>query len=91
MVSEKPALDPEVRRALSNFYREEFVRHLEHLQCSGMIHDGNREAIQRACERLVFDLDRVCCWSDFPTVAETILQSFETLTRLSEFDPRQGH
>ena len=37
------------------------------------------------------DLDRVCCRADFPAVAETLLQNFDTLTRLSELDPRQRH
>jgi hypothetical protein len=37
------------------------------------------------------DLDQVCCRDDFPAVAETLLQNFELLTRLSELDPRQGH
>lgn len=91
MVSEKHALDPEVRRALTDFYREEFLRHLDHLHCTGMVHDGNRAAIENACDRLLSDLDRVCCRSGFPAVAETLLQSFEALTRLSELDPRSGH
>jgi hypothetical protein len=37
------------------------------------------------------DLEGVCWRSDFPAVAESLLQSFETLTRLSELDPRKGH
>jgi hypothetical protein len=88
--SEKPA-DPEVRRALSDFYREEFLRHFEHLESNGFVHEGNREAMQRACSKLMSDLERVCWRADFPAVAETLLQSFDTLTRLSELDPRQAH
>jgi hypothetical protein len=37
------------------------------------------------------DLDQVCWRADFPAVAETLLQSFDALTRLSELDPREGH
>ena len=32
------------------------------------------------------------CWrADFHAVAETLLQSFDALTRLSELDPQKGH
>ena len=91
MESEKQAVDPETRRALSDFYREEFLRHLEHLQSNGFVHDGNREVMNRACTKLMTDLERVCWRDDFPAVAENLLQSFDALTRLSELDPRQGH
>lgn len=79
-------MDPEKVRALSNFYREEFQRYLDQLQSSGVVCE------QAAfCRRFLDDLDHVCLRSDFPTVAETLLQSFDTLTRLSELDPRRGH
>ena len=41
-------MDSERRQALSNFYREEFLRHIEHLQASGILNDGNRAAVDRA-------------------------------------------
>lgn len=84
-------LDPEKRRALSDFYREEFLRHLQHLESHGIVNDANREAVGRAYRRFLSDLDRVCWRADFPAMAETLLQSFDTLTRLSQVDPRQGH
>ena len=87
MGADKSLVDPEIRRALSDFYREEFLRHLEHLQSAGM----DREVMQRTCTRLMSDLDRVCCQPDFPAVAETLLQNFDILTRLSELDPRKSH
>jgi hypothetical protein len=37
------------------------------------------------------DLDQVCGQANFPAVAETLLQKFDVLSRLSELDPRQGH
>jgi hypothetical protein len=37
------------------------------------------------------DLDLLCGRDEFPAVAETLLQNFETLTRLSELDPRRAH
>ena len=84
-------MDPEKRRALSDFYREEFLRHLQHLECSGIVNDGNRKVVDRACRKFMADLDRVCWRADFPAMAETLLQNFDALTRLSALDPRQGH
>ena len=81
-------MDPDKVRALSSFYREEFQRHLDQLQASGVV--ARQEAVERVC-RVLEGLDHVCWRSDFPVVAETMLQSFETLTRLSELDPRRGH
>jgi hypothetical protein len=82
---------PELRRALSDFYREEFGRHLECLRASGLSCAGNAEAFRKACDRLLVDIERVCCRSDFPAVAERLLLSFDSLTRLSESDRRLGH
>lgn len=84
-------MDPEKRRALSDFYREEFQRHLQHLQSNGMVGDTDRQAVDCACRWLTKDLDRVCWRADFPAMAESLLQSFEALTRLSTSEPRQGH
>jgi hypothetical protein len=84
-------VDAERRRALCSFYREEFLRHLQHIESSGLTDPTCREAIDRAYRTFMADLEGVCWRSDFPAVAESLLQSFETLTRLSELDPRQGH
>ena len=79
-------------RALSEFYREEFVRYLDFLNGTGILnHDDGRDNLRRTCTRLMTDLDRICGRADFPAVAETLLQNFDTLTRLSELDPRQRH
>jgi hypothetical protein len=84
-------LDPEKRRALTDFYREEFLRHLDHLESNGIVTEANREAVNRAYRRFLVDLDGVCWRDGFPEVAETLLQNFDALTRLSELDPRRGH
>ena len=84
-------MDPERRQALSDFFREEFLRHLEYLQASGVLDDRNRAAVDRACQLVLTRLDHVCDCSRFPAVAESILQGFETLTRLSTVDLRQRH
>jgi uncharacterized protein YmfQ (DUF2313 family) len=84
-------LDPAKRRALSDFYREEFLRHLQHLESNGIVGETSDEAVDCACRWLTQDLDRVCWRADFPALAESLLQSFEALTRLSASDPRRGH
>jgi hypothetical protein len=84
-------LDPERRRALSDFYREEFLRHLVVLESSGLFETGGREIVDRAYRRLVTDLDRICWRSEFPALAEMLLQNFEALTRLSAVARRPLH
>lgn len=84
-------MDSEKRQALSNFFREEFLRHLEYLQASGILNDGNRAAVDRACHLVMTRLDHVCDCSRFPALAESILQGFDTLTRLSSVDLRRKH
>ena len=80
------------RVALSNFYREEFLRHIEYLQASGILDDGDSEAVSRA-KRALTRLDDACSQASFPALAESLLQGFDTLTRLSRLDPksRQRH
>jgi hypothetical protein len=84
-------VDFEKRQALSNFFREEFLRHLDYLQASGILHDGNRAAVDRACHLVMTRLDHVCDCSRFPALAECLLEGFDTLTRLSAVDPRRRH
>jgi hypothetical protein len=81
------------RVALSNFYREEFLRHIEHLQASGILDDDEGAAVSRARRAVMTRLDDVCSLESFPALAETLLQSFDTLSRLSRLDPklRQRH
>jgi len=82
-------LEQEKVRALSNFYREEFQRHLDYLESSGV--GGEKPSVERVCRRFLKDLDSVCWRSDFPALAETLLRNFDALTRLSEHDPQRGH
>jgi hypothetical protein len=85
------SVDPDKRRALSNFYREEFLSHLVVLEASGVLTDGCQEVVDRTYRRLLHDLDSVCCHADFPSLAEKLLRHFETLTRLSAVQRRRLH
>jgi hypothetical protein len=79
-------MDVARRAALSNFYRQEFLRHIEYLQASGILDESNWEVADRAGR-----LDELCGLEHFPELAETVLQSFDALSRLSDLDPRQRH
>lgn len=76
---------------LCEFYREEFSRHLQHLQGIGMLSEKNHDQMRCACDRFLRDLDRAGWRADFAAVAQTLLERFDTLSRLSELDPRHGH
>ncbi len=83
-------VDVDRRAALSRFYREEFLAHIEQLQAAGVLDETNREVVERA-RRAVSGLDHVCGCQCFAVVAETLLQRFEALSGLSTADPRQRH
>jgi hypothetical protein len=84
-------MDVARRAALSNFYREEFLRHIESLQASGILDESNRELAERACRAFCTRLDELCWLARFPKLAETVLQGFDALSRLSDLDLRQRH
>ena len=84
-------MDVAKRTALTNFYREEFLRHIESLQASGVLDETNQEVADRACRAFCGRLDELCCLEHFPELAETVLQNFDTLSRLSDRDPRLPH
>ena len=79
------------RAALSNFYREEFLRQIESLQAAGILDESNREVADRACRALCGRLEELCCHEHFPRLAATVLQSFDALSGLSALDPRHRH
>ncbi len=84
-------MDGDRRSALSRFYCDEFLRHIEHLQAAGILDESNQEVADRARRALITRLDQVCLLRGFPAVAETLLQSFDTLSGFSLADPRQRH
>ena len=84
-------MDPDKQRALSDFYREEFLRYIEFFKVNGILSDDSRDAMQQTCAKLMADLDRVCARAEFPAVAETLLRKFDVLTHLSELESRKGH
>jgi hypothetical protein len=84
-------VDVHKRLAISRFYREEFLRHIEQLQAAGILDEDNREVADRACHAFTNRLDQICGVRGFSAVAESLLQSFDALSGLSALDLRQRH
>lgn len=84
-------METDKSRALTNFYREEFLKHLQCLDEIGLVPREKRETMDRLWWRIVHDLDRVCCCEEFPAKAEALLRSFDALTRLSQTSDIRGH
>ena len=78
------------RTALSNFYRQEFLRHIEYLHTAGILDESNLDVADR-CRAFCARLDELCCLEHFPELAAGVLQRFEALSRLSDRDPRLSH
>ena len=84
-------MDPERSRVLSNFYREEFKRHIDQLRANGIGSTGERETVDRALDSLDARLRNDGSTESFDAVAERLLRNFDALTRLSLIDDRRGH
>jgi hypothetical protein len=84
-------MDVHKRLALSRFYREEFLRHIEHLQAAGILDESDEEMVEKTRLAVTSRLDQLCALRSFPAVAERMLRSFETLSGLSAIDPRRRH
>jgi hypothetical protein len=83
-------MDVAKRTALSNFYKEEFLRHIAYLQAAGILDETN-EDVANPCRAFCARLDELCCHEHFQELAASVLQSFDALSRLSDSDPRQLH
>ena len=84
-------MDPERRRVLCDFYKEEFKRHIDQLRANGIGSTGQRETVDRALDSLDAGLENGASSVSFDAVAERLLRNFEALTRLSLIDDRSGH
>jgi hypothetical protein len=83
-------VDVHERLAISRFYREEFLRHIEQMQAAGILDEDNRDVADRARQAFT-TLDQLCAMRGFSAAAESLLQSFDALSGLSALDPRQRH
>ena len=73
------------RKRISNFYREEFVRHkirLEHQRA--FFADDSYEQIETALDRIISDIDKICEVENFERLASHLLHRFDVVTNLSD-------
>ena len=76
---------------MSDFYKDEFKRHIDQLRANGIGSTGERETVDRALNSLDARLRSGASSGSFDAVAERLLRNFDALTRLSLIDDRRGH
>jgi len=76
---------------MSDFYKDEFKRHIDQLRANGIGSTGERETVDRALNSLDARLRNSAGSESFDAVAERLLRNFDALTRLSLIDDRRGH
>jgi hypothetical protein len=76
-------LDPK-RKYISDFYREEFVRHKTRLECQRTFFaERTYEEIEGVLNRIITDIDRICEVENFEELASHLLQRIDVVTNLS--------
>ncbi len=76
---------------MSDFYKDEFKRHIDQLRANGIGSTGERETVDRAVDSFDARLRSGVGGESFDAVAERLLRNFDALTRLSLIDDRRGH
>jgi hypothetical protein len=79
------AVEEVTRKRISDFYREEFVRHkirLEHQR--PFVADSKFEEIETALDRIITEIDKICEVENFESLASHLLHRFDVVTNLSE-------
>ena len=84
-------MDHQTQRALCDFYREEFERHLQFLREGGFMGAEARAVVDPACQKLLDGLGQVCGRKEFPLLAEALLRNLDLLTGLSRLESRTNH
>jgi hypothetical protein len=75
--------DPK-RRRISDFYREEFVRHKNRLECQRTFFSENTyEEIEAILNRIITEIDRICEVDNFEELASHLLYRIDIVTNLS--------
>jgi hypothetical protein len=84
---------PRIPALLSDFYREEFLKHQQCLQHQRE-YFSERAILdaEAALSRIMGQLDRLCTQQDADLVIERLLRKFDVLTGLSAWsDPKNAH
>jgi hypothetical protein len=91
LTDSRPQLGETVFRPLSDFYREEFAKCQRCLEEQREFYsDRTIDDVERALNKVMSQLDRLCTKADADKVISNILRQFDVVTRLSaSSDPRQ--
>jgi len=79
------AVEEVTRKRISDFYREEFVRHKIRLEYQRpFVADSKFEEIETALDRIITEIDKICEVENFESLASHLLHRFDVVTNLSE-------
>lgn len=77
-------LEETKRKCISEFYREEFLRHKSRLECQRTFFgEGTYEEIEGVLNRIIAEIDRICEVDNFQELASHLLQRIDVVTNLS--------
>ena len=79
------AVEEVTRKRISDFYREEFLRHKIRLEYQRpFVADSKFEEIETALDRIITEIDKICEVENFESLASHLLHRFDDVTNLSE-------
>jgi len=81
--------DPK-RKRITDFYREEFLRHKTRLECQRtFFSEGTYEEIEGVLDKIISEMDRICEVDNFEELASHLLHRIDIVTNLSssKIDP----
>ena len=84
---------PTAQHPLTEFYREEFVKHHRCLQRQRPYYSESAITdVEAALTRIMGQLEQLCCEDNANEVVSSLLKKFDVVTGLSSWsDPKQTH
>ena len=77
-------LEETKRKCISDFYREEFLRHKSRLECQRTFFgEGTYEEIEGVLNKIIAEMDRICEVDNFEELASHLLHRIDIVTNLS--------
>jgi hypothetical protein len=77
-------LEDSKRRRISNFYKEEFLRHKCRLEFQRpFFQDKTYEEIESVLNRIIDEMDKICQVENFEELASHLLHRIDVVTNLS--------
>ena len=72
------------KKQISDFYREEFLRHKGRLECQRpFFTEQTYEEIESVLNKIIDEMDRICEVENFEELASHLLQRIDVVTNLS--------